>query len=80
MKKDPARIKRHEEFINQILPILKDEYNVREPAKGTYCISPAGKYESITFYPMADKIHVPEENKWMNEGGLQWIFDNLIPL
>lgn len=77
------RANRLANFTTQVLPILMDEYEVWTPAKGAYVIKTGKDPESITYYPMADKIHVPDHTRekapgrWI-ENGLEWIYSNLI--
>lgn len=70
------REKRIEVFENEWLARLNEVVDVEERDNGSYSFY-TDAYDTIDFYPKANKLLIRKENKWIKPG-LQWIVKKLI--
>lgn len=69
------RAKRMFKFKREILPAL-DAYNVKEYSNGTMYKFRDDNYGYIDFYPMANRLLIHEEQRWVS-GADKWIIKNI---
>jgi len=70
-----ARKTRLRDFKKHVLEGLRMAYTVERRDNGSYTLE-SKEHGVIDIYPMADKVLIRDDNKWI-KNGLEWVCNNL---